>query len=115
MKSVWGKIPQIDLIENDELKEYVRMEAKKLALKYKDLFGRDSFYLELQHHPNIKEQGKVNEVLISFSKKLDIPLVATNDSHYLKPDDSFSDYLRVKSVAYRTLSGTGLLRVYGSW
>jgi len=76
-----GKIPQ--LILQNKLGE-----AEKLALKYKDLFGKDSFYLELQHHPNIKEQGKVNEALISFSKKLDIPLVATNDSHYLKPDDS---------------------------
>ncbi len=76
-----GKIPQ--LILQNKLGE-----AEKLALKYKDIFGKDSFYLELQHHPNIKEQGKVNEALISFSKKLDIPLIATNDSHYLKPGDS---------------------------
>ena len=63
-------------------------EAEKLAKKYQEIFGKDNFYLELQHHKNIKEQKNVNEGLIALSKKLGIPLVATNDIHYLKPDDS---------------------------
>ena len=76
-----GKIPQLILGKKIE-------EAKEAALEYKKIFGNDNFYLELQHHPNIKEQKIVNEVLISFSKELKIPLVATNDSHYLKPEDA---------------------------
>jgi len=76
-----GKIPR--LILSKKMKE-----AEKLALHYKELFGKDSFYLELQHHPNIKEQKKVNESLISLSKKLDIPVVATNDTHYLEKEDA---------------------------
>ncbi|MBI1888487.1 MAG: DNA polymerase III subunit alpha [Candidatus Spechtbacteria bacterium] len=63
-------------------------EAEKIILEYRDIFGRDNFYLELQHHPNIPEQGKVNTALIEFSKKLSIPLVATQDSHYLHKEDA---------------------------
>ncbi len=76
-----GKVSQLILGKKIE-------EAKEAALEYKKIFGNDNFYLELQHHPGIKEQKKVNEVLISFSKELKIPLVATNDVHYLKPEDA---------------------------
>ncbi len=76
-----GKIPQL-ILEN-KLKE-----AKEKALKYKKIFEKDSFYLEIQHHSKIPKQQKVNEVLISLSKELKIPLVATNDSHYLKLEDA---------------------------
>ena len=63
-------------------------EAEELALKYQKLFGKDSFYLELQHHPEIEDQVKANERLIELSKKLNIPLVATNDIHYLRKEDA---------------------------
>ena len=76
-----GKIPRLIMSGKIE-------EAEKIALKYQGIFGKDNFYLELQSHPNIPAQEKVNKVLISLSKKLDIPLVATCDCHYLKPEDS---------------------------
>ena len=76
-----GKIPRLILANKIEA-------AEKTALKYQEIFGKDNFYLELQHHPNIKEQKKVNDILVSLSKKLAIPLVATNDVHYLKPEDA---------------------------
>ncbi len=77
---IQGKIPQYILSGKKE-------KAKRLAKKYKSLFGEDSFYFELQHHPNIPEQKKVNDALKKWSKELDIPLVATCDSHYLRPED----------------------------
>ncbi len=76
-----GKIPR--LILNKEIKK-----AEETALKYQEFFGKDNFYLELQHHPHIPEQKKVNEAIIAISQKTGIPLVATNDSHYLKPEDA---------------------------
>lgn len=76
-----GKIPKLILGKK-------MTEAEKTSLKYQEIFGRENFYLELQHHPNSKEQKTVNQGLISISKKLKIPLVATNDVHYLKPEDS---------------------------
>ena len=60
-------------------------KAKEIALLYKDIF-KEGFYLELQYH-GIEEQLKVNEELIRMSKELDIPLVATNDVHYIKKED----------------------------
>lgn len=63
-------------------------EAKEQALKFQEIFGRGNFYLELQHHPNIPNQKKVNRALIDISKKTGMPLVATTDSHYLKKEDA---------------------------
>lgn len=62
--------------------------AKKAALWYKNLFG-DDYYLEIQNN-GIKEQALVNQKLIQISKELDIPLLATNDSHYLKKEDAYN-------------------------
>jgi len=76
-----GKIPQLIL------KKKIR-EAIEVAFKYQNIFGKDNFYLELQHHPNISDQKKVNKALIEISKKCHIPLVATNDCHYLSPEDA---------------------------
>lgn len=62
-------------------------EAKRIALWHKNIFGED-YYLEVQ--PNgLPEQVLVNQKLVELSKELDIPLVATNDSHYLKKEDAY--------------------------
>ena len=62
-------------------------EAKKVALWHKNVFGED-YYLEVQ--PNgLPEQVLANQKLIELSRELDIPLVATNDAHYLKKEDAY--------------------------
>jgi DNA polymerase-3 subunit alpha len=63
-------------------------EAEKIALEYKKIFGRGNFYLEIQHHPGLPEQELVNQALIKISQKHKIPLVATNDVHYIKSEDA---------------------------
>ncbi len=63
-------------------------EAKKIALEYQDIFGKNNFYLEIGHHPNIPDVVKANAGLIRLSKETDIPLAATQDIHYLKPEDA---------------------------
>jgi len=60
--------------------------AKKLAIKLSEMFEADDFYLELQDH-HIPEQKKVNRQLILLHQETGIPLVATNDVHYLNKDD----------------------------
>lgn len=62
-------------------------KAKKIALEYKDIFGEENFYLELQDH-GMREQKLVNEALIRISKETGIPLVCSNDVHYLKREDA---------------------------
>ncbi|MCL5795120.1 MAG: DNA polymerase III subunit alpha, partial [Patescibacteria group bacterium] len=63
-------------------------KATKIALDYQKIFGKENFYLEMQYHPNIPEQKIVNDTLKSISKQTDIGLVATHDTHYLRPDDN---------------------------
>ncbi|MBD3247775.1 DNA polymerase III subunit alpha, partial [Candidatus Falkowbacteria bacterium] len=63
-------------------------KAEKRALEYNKLFGQGNFYLELQDHPRLEHQAEVNEALKKMSKKLGIPLVATNDAHYLAREDA---------------------------
>ena len=62
-------------------------EAKEVALKLNEIFGQDNFYLELQDH-GLKEQKKVNIFLRKLSEDTGIPLVATNDVHYVDKDDA---------------------------
>ena len=62
-------------------------QAKELAIRYNDIFGQDNFYLELQDH-GMNEQKLVNQQLIRLSRETDIPLVATNDIHYINKKDA---------------------------
>ncbi|MBA7570488.1 DNA polymerase III subunit alpha [subsurface metagenome] len=73
-----GEIPRL-------IREGRLPEAKEAALWYKQTFG--DFYLEIQRHP-IPELEQVNQELIAMSKELDIPLVATNDAHYINQEDA---------------------------
>ena len=63
-------------------------KAKEVALWFKSIFN-DDYYLEIQNN-GIKEQVLVNQKLIQMSKETGIPLVATNDSHYLKKEDAYN-------------------------
>lgn len=62
-------------------------EAKAAALWYRDTFGEENYYLELQNH-GIYEQMQVNYQLNLFHQELGIPLVATNDNHYVYREDA---------------------------
>ena len=64
-------------------------KAKEVAIEYDKLFGRGNFFLELQDH-GIKEQQYVNQSIRLINKETGIPIVCTNDSHYIKKEDSIS-------------------------
>lgn len=75
-----GEIPQA-LLKNDY------ESAKNTALWYKNLFGEGNYYLEIQDH-GLDEQHRTNPDIIRIARELDIPLVATNDAHYVKKEDA---------------------------
>ncbi len=60
--------------------------ARRIAERYNEIMGKNNFYLEVQQN-GMKAQRKVNSALLDISKELSIPLVATNDCHYLNRDD----------------------------
>ncbi|MBI5465660.1 MAG: DNA polymerase III subunit alpha [Candidatus Kerfeldbacteria bacterium] len=61
--------------------------AKLLAQTYAGIFGENNFYLEVQAHPELIEQVELNRRLRQFSQEVSLPLIATNDSHYLHSAD----------------------------
>ena len=63
-------------------------KAEQVALWHKKVFGED-YYIEIQNN-GIKEQVLANQKLVQLARKLDIPLVATNDAHYLKREDAYN-------------------------
>ena len=63
-------------------------KAEQVALWHKKVFGGD-YYIEIQNN-GIREQVLANQKLVQLARKLDIPLVATNDAHYLKREDAYN-------------------------
>lgn len=62
-------------------------KARKLAMEYRNIFGNGNYYLEIQDH-GLPEQKQVNTEVVRLSRELNIPLVATNDVHYVDKDDA---------------------------
>ncbi len=75
-----GAIPQYLMQEDYE-------PAKRYALRLAEIFGEDNFYLELQDH-GIPEQTPVNQGILRIARETGLPLVVTNDAHYLRKEDA---------------------------
>ncbi|MDO4458477.1 MAG: DNA polymerase III subunit alpha [Clostridia bacterium] len=77
-------------------------EAKRAALRYRDIFGEGNFFLELQDH-GIREQAQVNPQIIKLSRETGIPLVLTNDCHYVDREDEQMHHVLVCIQTNRTI------------
>ena len=75
-----GEIPQALLKDDYE-------KAKQTALWYKNLFGEDNYFLELQYH-KLPEQDQTNPQIVNLARELGIGLVVTNDAHYINKEDA---------------------------
>ncbi|MBO4731281.1 MAG: DNA polymerase III subunit alpha, partial [Spirochaetaceae bacterium] len=81
-----GQLPSLLLAGKTE-------EAEELVRTYKEIYGKDHYYIELQDH-GIPEQKQVAPMLIDIAKRLDVPMVVTNDIHYcLREDAAAQDVL----------------------
>ncbi|NLJ46236.1 MAG: DNA polymerase III subunit alpha, partial [Treponema sp.] len=103
---VAGEIPQLILMGRADA-----AEAK--ILLYRELFGADSFYLELQDH-GIPEERTVNAALVSLGRKHGIPLVATNDMHYLDRQDASAHDILLCVGTNRKVSDRDRMRFPGT-
>ena len=97
-----GEIPRA-LLQNDYPK------AKKAALTYQDIFGKDNFFIELQDH-GLTEEKRIAQMLISLAKECQIPLAVTNDCHYIRHEDSHIQDVLVCIQTQRTLSDNNPMR-----
>lgn len=97
-----GEIPRL-LLGNHTV------DAERSLQEYEDIFGKGNFYLEIQNHPKIPEQAKLNSFLIDLSRKTGAPLVATGDIHYLHKEDSEAqDVLMAINTNHKTFDNERL-------
>lgn len=78
-----GEIPHLLMTQQPD-------QAEKKAREFMEIFGEGRFFLELQQHPKILQQQAANEKIVELSRKLGLPLVATNDIHYINPEDAYA-------------------------
>lgn len=97
-----GEIPSC-ILSNDVKKAY------KLADDYLNIFGKGNFYLEIMEN-GLSDQKKVNTYLLKIAKDLDIPLVATNDVHYLEKEEAFAHEVLLAIQTQTTLSDPNRFR-----
>lgn len=96
-----GEIPK--LIMSGDLPS-----AEKTALWYENIFGKGNYYLELQNH-GIPEQAKVNDALIKISNHTGIPLVCTNDVHFIDPEDAKTQKVLICIATNKTVNDENAL------
>lgn len=96
-----GEIPSLILQKKEE-------EAVGKALLYREIFGEKNFYLELQDH-GLAEQRRVNAGVVRIAEETGIPLVATNDCHYLRREDAFIQDILLCIQTGKTIADEGRL------
>ena len=69
------------------IRDFGMEAAKKVLYEYLDIFGKENFYIELMYH-HLEEQKEVNKGLIALAKETGVPVIATNDVHYLRREDA---------------------------
>ncbi|MGE0639186.1 MAG: DNA polymerase III subunit alpha [Thermoanaerobaculia bacterium] len=94
---------------NERLISNREAEAEQVARKYIEILGQENFFLELQDH-GIAEQRAANDALRRMAGKLGVGLVATNDCHYLRQDDSFAHDVLLCIGTQRALADPDRLR-----
>ena len=86
-----------------------REQAKKVAAEYAAIFGKDNFYLEVQDN-QMEQQYRANAEMIKLARELDLPLVATNDVHYLDKSDAKAHDALLCIQTQTTLDDTNRMR-----
>src|SRR3989441_1240769 len=84
-------------------------EAAAAALEFEEILGRGNYYLEIQEH-GLEAQEKIHKSLVELSKRTGIPLVATNDAHYLRPEDARAHDVLLCIGSAKTVNDTNRLR-----
>lgn len=90
-------------------------KAKEIIKEYQDIFGAENYYLEIMHHPDVENFLKWRSMLIELSRELAIPLVATQDSHYLRRDDAEAHKTLVAISTNTDVGDTGIFSGEGHY
>jgi DNA polymerase-3 subunit alpha len=100
-----GEIPSLVLMGKEA-------EAERTAMRYAELFGPDHYYLELQDH-GISEQKVANKGLVAIARRTGLPLICTNDMHYLMKEDAEAHDVLLCIGTNRKRDEPGRMRFHG--
>ncbi len=84
-------------------------EAAAAAIEFQEILGKGNYFLEIQEH-GLEPQKRIRKSLVELSKRTGVPLVATNDAHYLMPDDSRAHDVLLCIGSGKTVNDTNRLR-----
>jgi DNA polymerase-3 subunit alpha len=84
-------------------------EAAAAALEFEEILGKGNYYLEIQEH-GLDAQEKIRKPLVELSRRTGVPLVATNDAHYLRPEDARAHDVLLCIGSAKTVNDTNRLR-----
>ena len=87
-------------------------EAAKAAIEFEEILGKGNYFLEIQEH-GLEPQRRIRKSLVELSKRTGVPLVATNDAHYLMPDDARAHDVLLCIGSGKTVNETNRLK-YGT-
>ncbi len=90
-------------------------KTEEVIKEYQSIFGPENYYLEIMHHPDVEFFQDWKNTLIELSRKLNIPLVATQDSHYLHPDDALAHKTLVAISTNTDVSDTAIFAGNGHY
>jgi len=84
-------------------------DAAAAALEFEEILGKGNYYLEIQEH-GLEAQERIRKPLVGLSRRTGVPLVATNDAHYLRPDDARAHDVLLCIGSGKTVNDTNRLR-----
>jgi DNA polymerase III subunit alpha len=84
-------------------------EAAAAAVEFEEILGKGNYYLEIQEH-GLEAQARIRKSLVDLSRRTGVPLVATNDAHYLRPEDARAHDVLLCIGSGKTVSDTNRLR-----
>ncbi len=84
-------------------------EAAAAAIEFEEILGKGNYFLEIQEH-GLEAQDRIRKPLVELSKRTGVPLVATNDAHYLRPEDARAHDILLCIGSGKTVSDTNRLR-----
>jgi DNA polymerase-3 subunit alpha len=84
-------------------------EAAKAAIEFEEILGKGNYFLEIQEH-GLDAQQRIRKPLVELSKRTGVPLIATNDAHYLMPDDARAHDVLLCIGSGKTVNDTNRLR-----
>ncbi len=102
-----GEIPEAILHQDEE-------KIKELIERFQTVFGKDNFFLELQHHPTIPQQKMVNDKIIELHKSMNIPVIATGDCHYINKEDNVAQDIMLCIQTARNVDDAGRMSMMNS-